>query len=72
MENNIARELKWDGDAIMQSFIYALEDSNFHSEAKILCAAWDAMARAEYNDSRDKQNLVTAARKALENLNLGD
>lgn len=65
---DIAKTLKYDGDAIAQFFIYALEDANFHTEAKVIQSIWEAMASTPYRDSRDSQKLVDAAVSVLNKL----
>lgn len=64
----ISTALKYDGDAIAQVFFDALTDANFHQETRVLHAAWEAMARAEYQDASDAPKLIAAARDALNNL----
>jgi hypothetical protein len=56
------------GEDVAQVFISALEHFNFHTEAKVIEAAWDAMARVVYHDSRDAPRLIAAAAAALSEL----
>jgi hypothetical protein len=64
----LAQSVKYDGDAIAQIFIDALTECNFHTEAKVIQAAWEAMARVIYHDSRDAPKLIAAAADALAEL----
>jgi hypothetical protein len=58
----LAQAVKWDGDAIAQIFIDALTECNFHAEAKIIQAAWEAMA---YADTSDNAKLRAAVIKSM-------
>jgi hypothetical protein len=64
----LAQSVKYDGDAIAQIFIDALTECNFHTEAKVIQAAWEAMARVVYHDSDDAPKLIQAAADALAEL----
>ena len=64
----LAQSVKYDGDAIAQIFIDALTECNFHTEAKVIQAAWEAMARVVYHDSDDAPKLIAAAADALAEL----
>jgi hypothetical protein len=63
---DLAQSVQYDGDAIAQIFINALTECNFHTEAKVIHAVWEAMA---YADSSDSQKLIDAAARVLANLN---
>ena len=56
------------GEDVAQAFINALEHFNFHTEARVIQAAWDAMARVVYHDSDDAPKLIAAAADALAEL----
>jgi hypothetical protein len=56
------------GEDVAQVFIDALEHFNFHTEARVIQAAWDAMDRVIYHDSRDAPKLIAAAADALAEL----
>lgn len=64
----IANDAHFVGDSVAQVFINALEHCNFHTEAKVIQAAWEAMARADYQDSSDAPKLIAAAADALAKL----
>jgi phosphopantetheinyl transferase len=38
---DIARHFKWDGRQIMEAFLAALTDANFHTEAKAIQQAYN-------------------------------
>jgi hypothetical protein len=59
---DLAQSVQYDGDAIAQIFINALTECNFHTEAKVIHAVWEAMA---YTDSSDSQKLIDAAARVL-------
>jgi len=65
----LAQSVQYDGDAIAQIFINALTECNFHTEAKVIYAVWEAMANTPYTDSSDSQKLIDAAARVLANLN---
>lgn len=56
------------GEDVAHAFINALEHFNFHTEAKVIQAAWDAMARVDYKNSDDAPKLIAAAADALAEL----
>jgi hypothetical protein len=64
----IACDAHYVGDDVAQVFINALEHCNFHTEAKVIQAAWEAMARVVYHDSDDAPKLIKAAADALAEL----
>jgi len=66
---DLAQSVQYDGDAIAQIFINALTECNFHTEAKVIHAVWEAMANTPYTDSSDSQKLIDAAARVLANLN---
>jgi len=60
---NLAGQVKYDGDAIAQIMFDALTECNFHTEVKILHTVWEAMMRVEGTP----ESLFIAAKKSLEN-----
>jgi len=56
------------GEDVAQVFIDALTECNFHTEAKVMQAAWDAMAWIYYKNSDDAPKLIAAAADALAEL----
>lgn len=66
--SKVAQDLHYAGDSVAQVFINALEHCNFHTEAKVIQAVWEGMARVVYHDSDDAPKLIAAAADALEKL----
>lgn len=58
---NLASQVKYDGDAIAQIMFDVLTECNFHSEVKILHTVWEAMLRCEGKP----ELLLIAAKKSL-------
>jgi hypothetical protein len=55
---SIAQTTKWDGLKIMKAFIYALEDSNFHSENKVIAKAVYEMYKNESWVNQEFKNFL--------------
>ncbi len=66
--SKVAQDLHYVGDSVAQVFINALGHCNFHTEAKVIQAAWEAMARVDYKNSDDAPKLIAAAADALAKL----
>jgi hypothetical protein len=66
---SIAQALGYDGDKIAQLFFDELTDANFHTEVKVLHAAYEAMQWAVPSDGcADSAKMIDAAIAALQKL----
>lgn len=62
---SIAQSLGYDGDAIAQLFFDELTDANFHTEVKILHAAYEAIRWTPESATKQQiiDNVIAAIRK---------